>query len=196
VAGGANTAVTARHVAAANLAGASMFLAQLETPVAAIEALFSTAAARAATRILNAAPAVDEGRRLLPLTDILVVNETELAHFAGSARIPEHLDDVAAAARPLLTRAGGQVVIVTLGKAGAVAVRQDSRHAIDGRPAQVVDTTGAGDCFCGVLAAQLAQGADLETALRWANAAASLSTERLGATPSMPTRAAIEAAAG
>jgi ribokinase len=87
-----------------------------------------------------------------------------------------------------------QTVVVTLGKAGAVAVGASGRTVIAGRPAKVVDTTGAGDCFCGVLAARLAEDSDLGTAMQWANAAAALSTERPGAAPSMPTREEIEAA--
>ena len=64
---------------------------------------------------------------------------------------------------------------------------------IEGRPAKVVDTVGAGDCFCGILAARLAQGASFKDAMTWANAGASLSVERAGAMPAMPTRAEVEA---
>jgi ribokinase len=193
--GGANAALSADAVAAMTPAGARVFLAQLETPVAAIEALFAGEAARTGTRILNAAPAIEAGRRLLPLTDILVVNETELARYAALAFIPEAADDIAAAALSLVSRPE-QAVIVTLGKAGAMAIGRDLRLVVEGRPARVVDTTGAGDCFCGVLAARLAAGDGLATAMGWANVAASLSTERSGATPSMPSWEEIAAAAG
>ncbi len=189
VAGGANALLTPAMVA--DLGAWRVILGQLETPVVTLEAAFK--AGGAATRILNAAPALDEGRRLLPLTDILIVNETELARYAELATAPQALDDVAAAARALIT-SEDQTVIVTLGKAGAVAVTRNSLHAVEGRPAKVVDTTGAGDCFCGVLAARLSEGADLPTAMLWANTAAGLSTQTPGAAPSMPTRAAIEAA--
>jgi ribokinase len=193
VAGGANLALDTSDRDASVVAGCTVFLAQLETPVAAIEAVFAGAAARSATRILNAAPALEDGRRLFPSTDILIVNETELARYAGAAAVPEHLDDIASAARMLISRPG-QTVIVTLGKAGVVAVDNEALTVVDGRPAAVVDTTGAGDCFCGVLAARLSAGEPLATAMIWANRAASLSTERLGAAPSMPTRIEIEAA--
>jgi ribokinase len=193
VAGGANLVLAPRHLSAEAIAGCGVFLAQLETPVATIEALFASAPAQAGLRILNAAPAIEEGRRLFQLTDILVLNETELGRYAASDAIPQRLGDVAAAARGLLARAG-QTIIVTLGAAGAVAVDADGLAVIDGRAARVVDTTGAGDCFCGVLAARLAAGETLEIAMIWANAAAARSTERLGATPSMPTLADIEAA--
>jgi len=192
VAGGANLAVTPGMLGATALAGCRVLLAQLETPVAAIEALFSAAPDRR-LRLLNAAPAILEARRLFPLVDILIVNETELASFAGVTVMAEDADAVAAAARSLISRPG-QTVVVTLGKAGAVAVTAAERIVVGGRAARVVDTTGAGDCFCGALAARLADGADLADALQWANAAAALSTERLGAAPSMPTHEAIAAA--
>jgi ribokinase len=192
VAGGANAALTSGHVAASMTGAQGVFLAQLETPVDAIEALFA-GEARKGVRILNAAPAIEAGRRLLPLTDILVVNETELARYAGLEIIPETPDDIAAAALALTTRPD-QTVIVTLGGAGAMAIGAEHRLVVEGRPARVVDTTGAGDCFCGVLAARLAQGDGLQAAMAWANVAASLSTERPGATPSMPTWKEIEAA--
>ena len=195
VAGGANLALTEAHWDISALAGCTVALAQLETPVAAIEALFAKAGLEGAIRILNAAPAIDEGRRLFASTDILIVNETELARYAGADTVPEVLDDIASAARRLISRPG-QTIIVTLGKAGAIAVDSETLTLVEGWPAAVVDTTGAGDCFCGVLAARLSAGESLETAMIWANRAASLSTERLGAAPSMPTRIEIEAALG
>jgi len=192
VAGGANLAVNPQMFDLEAAARSRVLLAQLETPIATIEAFFSGAAA-GCLRVLNAAPAAEAARRLLPLTDILIVNETELALFAGASKPPEALDDVVAAARGLVARPE-QTVVVTLGKAGAVAVGANGRTVIAGRPAKVVDTTGAGDCFCGSLVARLSEDADLSQALQWANAAAALSTERAGAVPSMPTRAQIEAA--
>ncbi|MBS0411332.1 MAG: ribokinase [Proteobacteria bacterium] len=189
VAGGANAFLTPDRVT--DLAGQAVLLGQLETPVATLRAAFARAGD--ALRILNAAPALDEGRALLPLTDILVVNETELARYANLAAVPETEADIAAAARGLIDRED-QTVIVTLGKAGAMAVTSAGVQRVAGRLARVVDTTGAGDCFCGVLAARLSQGAPLAEAMAWANTAAGLSTQKPGAAPSMPTRTEIEAA--
>ncbi len=189
VAGGANHALTPDMVLRALRLDGQVVLAQLETPVDAIEAAF--AAAASSVRILNAAPAIDDGRRLFPLTDILIVNETELAHYAATAVSADH-DAIAAAARSLLS-SPGQTVIVTLGAVGALAVSQDLVISVEGRSARVVDTTGAGDCFCGVLAARLAAKDGIQTAMTFANAAAALSTQRLGATPSMPTLTEIQA---
>ena len=193
VCGGANLALGATAASGATLEGCRVLLAQLETPVAAIEALFQSPAAAAATKILNAAPALAEGRRLFPMADILVVNETELASYAGTPAPAEDLEAVAAAARRLIAR-DRQTVVVTLGKAGAAAVDAAGWRRALGRPAAAIDTTGAGDCFCGVLAARLDDGLDLPAALAWANAAASLSTEKPGAAPSMPSLEEIAAA--
>jgi len=195
VALGANMALTPDHVAATGGEGHAVYLAQLECPVATIEAAFSLPVTQRGIRILNAAPAEIDSRRLFPLTDILIVNETELAKFAGLKTVPQLADEIAAAARTLITREG-QTVIVTLGKDGAVAVTAAEDFSVPGRPAKVVDTTGAGDCFCGVLSARLSEGASLREAMSWANAAAALSTQRPGAVPAMPSRAEIEAALG
>jgi ribokinase len=184
VVGGANRGLAPADIDPTGLGQCRVFLAQLETPIAVIEALFASDPARAGLRILNAAPATPEGRVLFPLADILVVNQTELAHFAGDG-------DIALAARRLISRPG-QTVVVTLGDAGAAAVTQSGICRVEGRPAHVVDTTGAGDCFCGVLAASLAQGAALPAALALANAAAALSTETPGAAVPSTLRADVE----
>ena len=75
-----------------------------------------------------------------------------------------------------------------------VALADAETIAVPGRAVKAVDTTGAGDCFVGALAAQLAQGSTIRDALGYANAAASISVQRLGAAPSMPTAAEVEAA--
>jgi ribokinase len=179
VVGGANLAVTAAQVGAVDLAPSRVFIAQLETPFYAIEALFNSAAANAGTRILNAAPAVAAATRLFPLADVLVVNEVELARYAGL-----ETSDIDRSARRLISR-DDQRVVVTLGAAGARLVGRDTALSVPGRPAIAVDTTGAGDCFCGVMAAALSEGALLEAAVSVANAAAAVSTEHAGA--SAPT---------
>jgi ribokinase len=184
---GANQALTPAHLP--GLAGHAVYLAQLETPIEANAAFFSHPAARNGLRVLNAAPAVPEGRRLFPLVDVLVVNEIELADYAAAETANAAAS--AAAARTLITRPD-QAVVVTLGEAGAIVVRQGSVTTIPGKQVKVVDTTGAGDCFCGVLAVEMARGAAVEDAARIANAAAALAVTRLGAS-SMPTRPEFEA---
>ena len=190
---GANAAVAPAMAAAAIRPDDRVFLGQLETPVAALRALYESAAARAGLKLLNAAPALPEGAALFALVDLLIVNETELAAYAGLDAAPIGADEVAAAARQLAAE-NGITVIVTLGAAGAMAVSAREVLIVPGRRASaVVDTTGAGDCFCGALAAALGSGLALGESLAAANAAACLSVGRSGAGPSMPRRAEVEA---
>ena len=84
------------------------------------------------------------------------------------------------------------MICVTLGKRGVLALMNGKASIIAGRAVKAVDTTGAGDCFVGALAARLAGGADLRDALAYANAAASISVQRMGAAPSMPTAAEVD----
>ena len=178
VVGGANRTVSAEQVRASPVDGHAVFLCQLETPLPAIEALF--AGAQKSLRILNAAPAVPEAKALFPLLDVLIVNETELAQYAGASRELVMLPEIVSAARSLIAR-DGQRLIVTLGARGAVAVDAIGVIEVPGRAVQVVDTTGAGDCFCGVLAASLDEGFALPDAMHRANVAAAISTQTAGA---------------
>jgi len=187
VAGGANATLTGLDMGAESGAPGRVRLAQLETPVDAIEAFFEAGRGAGALTLLNAAPAVPDGRRLFDAADILIVNETELAAYAGPGA-PE--DEVAKAARTLISRSG-QSVIVTLGARGAMAVDRDGVFQVEGRPARVLDTTGAGDAFCGVLAASLAEGTPMRDALHLANVAGALATERPGASVSADLRAEV-----
>lgn len=191
VIGGANRAVTAAQVAQADTAGRTVFLSQLETPLDAIHFLFTRAEAPKGLKILNAAPALEAARALFPLADVVVVNQGELAFYAGGAE-PVEGQDAIVPARSLLSRPG-QTIIVTLGAAGALAVTAENHILAAAPAAHVVDTTGAGDCFCGVLAAALAEGHGLAEALDLANRAAALSTEQPGASVPASLRADVQA---
>ena len=190
---GANGLVGADDISAVALATGDIAVSQFEIPLPAIRAFFEHARATGATTVLNPAPARPCDSGLLDLVDILILNETELGVLAQTEL--RDTDDVAsfvAAARSL--QAGrGQIICVTLGKRGVLALVNGEPLAVPGRDVTAVDTTGAGDCFVGALAAQLAQATPLRTALGYANAAASICVQRMGAAPSMPT--AIEVAA-
>jgi ribokinase len=145
-----------------------------------------------ATTILNPAPAIEAERELLDLADILILNETELGLLAKTEL--SDTDDPARfieAARSLQT-SQDKTVCVTLGWRGALALIDGRPLIIPGRAVKAIDTTGAGDCFVGAVAAQLAGGTSIREALAYANAAASICVQRMGAAPSMPT-AAVEA---
>lgn len=191
VAAGANALYGADAALTADLAGARVILTQFEATLAAIETLFTRPEAAGALKILNTAPALSDGAPLLALADMLILNETELASFAGLDAEPADPEAAIAAARSLARP--GQTVLATLGAAGAVAVRGDEVFRVGGLRQQAVDTTGAGDCFCGALAAGLDRGMPLPAAMAFANAAAALSVTRAGAAASMPTAAEVEA---
>lgn len=188
---GANAAYGTAEVAFP-AAEARIFLTQFEATLEAIEALFTTPEAESGIRILNTAPALEEGRSLLPLADILVLNETELAVFADLPHPPQDEKDIVEAARRLLLRAD-QHVIVTLGAKGCLCVSAEASIMIPGLRMNAIDTIGAGDCFCGVLAAELERGATLEAAILHANAAAAISVTRSGAGEAAPSRDEVDA---
>ncbi|MBN8818843.1 MAG: ribokinase [Sphingomonas sp.] len=165
-----------------------VLLAQFEVPVATIAAAFADARG---PRLLNAAPAMAEGAFLFAQSDVVIVNEHELAFYAGCDAI-ETREAAETAARPLLSR-DDQAIVVTLGADGALAIWRDRAVHVPGLPVTPVDTVGAGDCFCGSLAALIAEGRSLEAALPLANAAAALCTQARGAAPAMPRRSAVEA---
>jgi len=180
---GANASLRAEDVAH-DLPEAIVYLAQLETPLDTIEAFFAAARHAGGCCVLNTAPAVRGSDRLLPLADVLVMNETELAYYAGQAAAVS-----AAQVRrlgPRLLQRPQQALIVTLGAEGAWIFTHASEEFIPATPATALDTTGAGDCFTGVLAAGIALGQVLPEAARRASRAASIAVTRLGAAASMP----------
>ena len=183
VSSGANALVTPDQAGAAISTGVR--LAQLEVPVASVAAFFTAPGAEETTRILNTAPAITEATSLFEHSDIIIANQHELAHYLGLPNAPAGPEE-ALAARQLLTRPD-QAVIVTLGAQGAVAVRSESHFHAPALKVTARDTIGAGDCFCGALAALLDAGETLEHALPLANAAAALCTQKDGAIPAMPT---------
>jgi ribokinase len=184
---GANAALDPGRAAAA-AAGASIVLAQLETPDGATAAAFDAGRMAGALTILNAAPAGAMPGALLDLTDILVVNETEAALLAGQSGAPMEL---AAALAPGHRRG----VILTAGAAGAYWAQQGAGVAHTPAPAvALVDSTGAGDAFLGALAAALAAGRSEAEALARGVMAGALACRRAGAVPSLPRLAEIEAA--
>ncbi|MEA2849673.1 MAG: ribokinase [Rhodospirillaceae bacterium] len=170
-----------------------VWVAQFETPIAATEAILKRARAAGARTILNLAPFVPHADRLMKVVDVAVLNEIELSQATGTElRAASPVRDVVAACQKLRTK-GARTVVATLGERGAVVVTADGATAIPAFKAKVVDTTGAGDCFVGALAARMSAGATLVEAARYASAAAACSVERLGAAPSMPTAQEVAA---
>lgn len=181
VAPGANMALLPEHLPA--LDGVQWLLLQLESPLASVQA-YATAARAAGVKVaLNAAPAQVLPAELLAQLDMLIVNEGELAVVAGDP------PDLATG----LARIDVPCVIVTLGARGCLA-RIDGKILL--QPAfsiSPLDTTAAGDTFCGTLIALLARGEPLQQALLAASAASALTCTRLGAQSSIPEHAEVQA---
>ncbi|MFK4488122.1 ribokinase [Bradyrhizobium sp. USDA 336] len=190
---GANGLVGADDVSVVPLLKGDVAVSQFEIPLPTIAAFFHRARAAGAVTVLNPAPAQKMPGELLALVDILVLNETELGFLAGSELSDyDEAAKIIDVARKLQARQD-QTICVTLGKRGVLALAGREEISVAGRVVKALDTTGAGDCFVGALAAQLADGAALRDALRFANAAASISVQRMGAGPSMPTAAEVTA---
>ncbi|HYI29853.1 MAG TPA: ribokinase [Bradyrhizobium sp.] len=189
---GANALVSATDVAAPALATGDIAVSQFEIPLPTIGAFFKRARTAGAITILNPAPAVEFGTGLLELVDILILNETELGLLAKvELRDTDDHARLIEAARSLPI-GRNKVVCVTLGKRGMLALIDGGPTIVAGRTVKAVDTTGAGDCFVGAVAAQLAGGNSIGDALDYANAAASICVQRMGAAPSMPAAAEVD----
>lgn len=174
VAPGANSALRGEHLP--SLVGVSHLLLQLETPLDAVQAYAGLARAAGVQVVLNAAPAQPLPAGLLDTVDVLVVNEGELAALADTR------DGIEAA----LTQLPVPCVVVTLGSRGCIARQGQTLIRQPAFAVQALDTTAAGDTFCGTLAAALSRGDTLAQALRRASAAAALACTRLGAQASVP----------
>lgn len=154
---------------------ARVVIAQLEVPIDEVIAAFRSARASGARTILNPAPAQPLPDELVELCDIIVPNEHELELIGGVDSLVDR------GVGTVVTTRGAEGVTMTI-RAEASSIE---RHQ-PAFPITPVDTTGAGDAFCGALAARLAAGDDLESAVRYAAAAGALATTINGAVASLP----------
>jgi ribokinase len=160
------------------LPAARVLLVQLEIPLAVVTSAVVRAKATGATTVVNAAPAAALAPDLLAAVDVVVANDAEAERLGGV---------------DALLGAGVTTAIVTRGAAGVVVAQPGARWHQPAFRVRAVDTTGAGDAFCGVLAAGLAAGRDLHAAVRAAAAAGALAAAVPGAVPSLPGADAIAA---
>lgn len=182
------------EAAAGAIRSASVFLTQLELPIATVQRGLELARAAGVPTILNPAPAPEAPLpdTLFALSDYLVPNETEAALLTG---LPVENPDQARVAAKALQAKGAGNVILTLGEKGALVAPQEGEtflvEAFHAGP--VVETTGAGDAFCGGFATGLSEGMRLPQAVRFGCATAAISVTRPGTAPSMPSRPEIDA---
>ncbi len=203
---GANEELSPNDLPRRAIETADVVVAALEVPLASIEAAFRLARRAGVQTLLNTAPARRVPRSLLEQCDVVICNEVELASLVGKR--------VAAASEAsnarLLRAFAEQVVVVTLGAGGALAVLDDDVLRQPAFTVRVVDTVGAGDAFVAGFAVGQAlighapkgetvmgqadrSASGLARALRWGCAAGSLAATRPGAQPSMPTLSEVEA---
>jgi ribokinase len=186
VAGGANSLLTPEDITSAQDAfeGASVLLLQLECPLVSVEKAIHLARQRGIPVVLNPAPAQLLESDLLEQVDYLIPNQAELAMLAGQ-------DSTLSSLRVLQTH-GVKRLVVTLGDQGALVVDGDWQESVPTYRVPVVDTTAAGDAFVGAFATALREGLSLRQATAWGNAAGALAVTRVGAMPSLPTRAEFD----
>lgn len=184
---GANSLLEPDDLSGASLADASVVLVQLEIPLQTVAAAIRAAGGPV---VLNPAPAVPVEPGVLALVHVLVPNASELGLLTG-AKPPGTIEGIIQLARKLPARTD---VVITLGRDGAVVLPRSGGPVthIAAPPADVIDATGAGDCFCGTLAVLLAEGSGLASAASVSVAAATISTAGNGARGRLPGRSEAE----
>ncbi|HEY5302353.1 MAG TPA: ribokinase [Acetobacteraceae bacterium] len=185
VGSGANLTVRAAQVEDALLTSAMTLVLQMEVAGEETAALIRRARARDARIVLNLAPAAPIGTDALRMVDLLCLNEVEAAWLAGTLGCAPAAEGLHAAL--------GVTVVRTLGAQGAEAAHPGGLLLVPAHPVDAVDTTGAGDCFTGVLASGLDRGLALGPALARASAAAALCCTRAGSQATMPGSAQTDA---
>jgi ribokinase len=191
VAPGANYQVDHEQVDRAwgEIESASMVMVQAEIPIETIHYVIDRAASVGKPVMFNVAPARPLGDMPLNKVTMLLVNETEAAFLTGL-----QVEDESQAwdAVDTLLVMGPRTVILTMGANGCLVGGEKLRQKVPAYRVQALDTTAAGDVFCGALAAALVEGKSLLESLEFAAAAAAICVTRLGAQPSIPHRSEID----
>ena len=187
VASGANAGLTPADLEDAldKIAGAGIVLMQLEIPMETVHFAAIYAVKHGVKVILNPAPANTLPPKLLSCIDIITPNQSEAAMLSGI-----NVTDAATAAQAAVAiqNLGVKSVIITMGAMGCVIYDKGEITVVPAQKVEAVDTTAAGDVFCGALAVALAEGGTLFDAVNFASRAAAISVTRMGAQPSIPYR--------
>lgn len=171
------------HEIEEEIKNSDLIILQMEIPYATVRTVCEIASANNTKVLLNVAPAKALDAELLSKIDILIVNETEAETITGKS-----LDDTGAEAMvDYLLAMGAGTVVLTLGKNGSLFKNRQNIYSIPAFNVETLDSTGAGDTFCGALAAELSRGNNWEDALWYATAASAICVTRMGAQPSIPS---------
>lgn len=163
-------------------------LAANELPVDCLSALFQRANKDEVPVWYNVAPFSVESREVLPLVETLMVNRGEAEDILNVRSQDCPVDQLAAGLREL----GVRRVVMTLGEDGVRGFDSEGDYSVSGERVEAVDSTGAGDTFCGAWAAEMLRGGSFSAAIGYANTAGAISVTRRGAQSSIPTREEIE----
>lgn len=191
VASGANADLSVADIesVADIIRGSDILLLQLEIPIPSVERAAEIAHAAGVRVVLNPAPAAHLSDRLLGCVSILIPNETEASAISG---IEVKDGEAAEKAVKALKQKGVESVIITMGSRGAV-VYNGKCESVPAMKVNAVDTTAAGDTFCGGVCVALSEGKSLMDAVRFATAASAIAVQRPGAQDSVPSREEVDA---
>lgn len=189
VAPGANGSLSTSHMEkiAQTLEGADIVVMQAEIPYETIKQVAIIAHRKGIKIMFNPAPACHIDAELMNIIDILVVNENEAQYISNSLIEEGNIDQIAQKLRD----AGAKTVIITLGRRGSYLKTESEAYFVPSYPVKAIDTTAAGDVFCGALAVACVNGCISGEALRFASAAAAIAVTRIGAQPSIPVLAEV-----
>lgn len=168
------------------LEGTTIVVLQLEIPVDVVKRVLTIANSMGIKTVLNPSPVNAQIKEVLPLVDVLLMNETEAQQF--TAQPATNTEDYAQTIRSL----GAGDTVVTLGPEGALIIARDSIEHVPAQTVKVVDTTAAGDTYTGALVSRMFAGDSLLSAAKYASHAAALAVGTLGAQPSIPYHKDVE----
>jgi ribokinase len=187
VASGANGSLSPSDVkdAEKEIASADILLMQLEVPIETVEYAAKMAKKNGVKVILNPAPAQSLSNDLLSNIHMIIPNETEAEIISGIK-----VTDVESAkkAADMICSKGVDIVVITMGSAGALIKEGNQYHQIPALRVKAVDTTAAGDTFCGAISVALSEGKSLVDAIKFANQCSAITVTRMGAQASIPYR--------
>ncbi len=197
---GSNMKASVNDLPEIDISSSDIVAASLTVPHGVIYSAFKKAKKASAKTILNLFPNYDVSKRLLELCDYIILNEVELAFRSGRKDlIRAHHKDMKMDPKTILALAKkikarpDQVIITTLAQRGLIGIRDDNITIVNGIKVKFVDAIGAGDCLLGAFATGITEGMGFGEALRFANCAAAISVQKIGATTSFPKRKEVDA---